>query len=85
MEQTLPGIEIKKHQVFKEYDTNKIDLLYFQNIGQLIPNNHVARLINILVDNMDLKNIFKKYKSGDRKSTRLNSSHTDISRMPSSA
>ena len=25
------------------------------------------------------------YTSGDRKSTRLNSSHTDISRMPSSA
>ena len=25
------------------------------------------------------------YMAGDRKSTRLNSSHTDISRMPSSA
>ena len=27
----------------------------------------------------------KSRKDGDRKSTRLNSSHTDISRMPSSA
>ena len=27
----------------------------------------------------------EKLSSGDRKSTRLNSSHTDISRMPSSA
>ena len=27
----------------------------------------------------------ESYKKGDRKSTRLNSSHTDISRMPSSA
>ena len=29
--------------------------------------------------------VLEKYKEGDRKSTRLNSSHTDISRMPSSA
>ena len=64
MEQTLPGITLKKHQVFKEYDTNKIDYLYFKNVGKLIPNNHIARLINILVDNMDLTKIFNKYKGG---------------------
>ena len=36
---------------------------------------------------IDLDTYYKYYTSGmkDRKSTRLNSSHTDISRMPSSA
>ena len=29
--------------------------------------------------------VIEKIQRGDRKSTRLNSSHTDISRMPSSA
>ena len=31
------------------------------------------------------KHVQRHYYNGDRKSTRLNSSHTDISRMPSSA
>ncbi len=33
----------------------------------------------------DIANVSEQFKDGDRKSTRLNSSHTDISRMPSSA
>ena len=32
-----------------------------------------------------VKKMIDAYKTTDRKSTRLNSSHTDISRMPSSA
>ena len=38
-----------------------------------------------LLDINALKEVAEKHKYGDRKSTRLNSSHTDISRMPSSA
>ena len=40
-----------------------------------------ASTINSTVDGKKKK----PKRSGDRKSTRLNSSHTDISRMPSSA
>ena len=43
----------------------------------------------ILAEQLDNKNLFftenPSYIKQDRKSTRLNSSHTDISRMPSSA
>ena len=38
----------------------------------------------LLTDGKNTDNI-TTYGMGDRKSTRLNSSHTDISRMPSSA
>ena len=37
------------------------------------------------MDYMTLKEAAEKWGVTDRKSTRLNSSHTDISRMPSSA
>ena len=45
----------------------------------------------VVVNDMDLRNMPRRYvpkyrrRLGDRKSTRLNSSHTTVSRMPSSA
>ena len=45
-----------------------------------------ASLINTLQNEMDRRQQrFRSLDHADRKSTRLNSSHTDISRMPSSA
>ena len=38
-----------------------------------------------MTDEINDKEAEERYKELDRKSTRLNSSHTDISRMPSSA
>ena len=51
--------------------------------GLALPNNDVDSLMNDLA--RIYVNIAFVYFSADRKSTRLNSSHTDISRMPSSA
>ena len=46
----------------------------------------VLRLENVTVGEPVLGEIkLRQGAAGDRKSTRLNSSHTDISRMPSSA
>ena len=44
----------------------------------------IAFVIVFISKLIDMVEIYKKLKE-DRKSTRLNSSHTDISRMPSSA
>ena len=40
---------------------------------------------NLRVSVATPETLFRLGRAGDRKSTRLNSSHTDISRMPSSA
>ena len=45
----------------------------------------LAYLIIFFILIIIYKNKYKQLSNGDRKSTRLNSSHTDISRMPSSA
>ena len=49
--------------------------------------NQAYRLIenNAVLQKKASKDPYHWMKSGDRKSTRLNSSHTDSSRMPSSA
>ena len=61
-------------------DTAKVHAKYIKLMVQV-----KLRLIKSRAEyNLLRKNKFKYYR-GDRKSTRLNSSHTDISRMPSSA
>ena len=49
--------------------------------------NYLLMLIDYYLDKKKITRVPKKnnYSDQDRKSTRLNSSHTDISRMPSSA
>mgnify|MGYP003346813205 CR=1 FL=1 len=51
-------------------------------IDQLQPGKYQPRT---KMDDAALRELADSIKSQDRKSTRLNSSHTDISRMPSSA
>ena len=60
-----------------------VDLVNDQNSDIIL---FTGDLVNNLADELDSwKSVFSKLKAPDRKSTRLNSSHTDISRMPSSA
>ena len=47
--------------------------------------HHVGGYLKIAPEHTEENTLSKMMKPGDRKSTRLNSSHTDISRMPSSA
>ena len=46
---------------------------------------HIYTLLSMLYDAKSIHLVKQNIESADRKSTRLNSSHTDISRMPSSA
>ena len=45
----------------------------------------LGELVAKLIREREAEPAFRGYRGLDRKSTRLNSSHTDISRMPSSA
>ena len=69
-------------------NTHRIDHLY-QNIklhyGDLTDSTNIVKVIQ-LVQPDEIYNLgAQSHVKVDRKSTRLNSSHTDISRMPSSA
>ena len=59
----------------KYYDPEKC--VFFENALQ--SNAYIFR------GNAELQAVLDSKRNPDRKSTRLNSSHTDISRMPSSA
>ena len=59
--------------------------LYLKNVASPLSDLSIVSEIRFVdVNDTDFGKIFG-YKIRDRKSTRLNSSHTDISRMPSSA
>ena len=82
--QTIDGFE----QVFKVIKQNTV----LQGKSESTFNNYLGRIaiISLHFDELpeDISDDeLKDYLTGlaDRKSTRLNSSHTDISRMPSSA
>ena len=52
---------------------------------QIESNIHKINILDHLRNTSDIYNLILAFDVVDRKSTRLNSSHTDISRMPSSA
>ena len=54
------------------------------NVKKLLDIKENNAFFIVLSDSKEIENV-KELLEGDRKSTRLNSSHTDISRMPSSA
>ena len=63
-------------------------MIFSVNLGDILLLVTLAIAIFLLFASMMRERgnyLFIKYISLDRKSTRLNSSHTDISRMPSSA
>ena len=53
--------------------------------GPVSPNDQNSNLLREMRKEMDELRSAIKEKTEDRKSTRLNSSHSDLSRMPSSA
>ena len=73
--QELKGTLINFKLKFPEFtEGNNFPFPYFELITPLD-----------IFDQVDIQNNLEKVAFQDRKSTRLNSSHTDISRMPSSA
>ena len=71
----------------EEKERRKVILEYVQKVAERLTNSQ-SRAMDNLIDKMD-KRITKKLETAcrkvDRKSTRLNSSHIPLSRMPSSA
>ena len=65
---------IKDEKIIKEYNLSKIVMIEI-----------IISMISVIFFIKGLKLLIKLLTTEDRKSTRLNSSHTDISRMPSSA
>ena len=59
------------------FDVIKLDMGFVQKLGENKKYNNIVMSIIELAHRLDMK--------VDRKSTRLNSSHSDRSRMPSSA
>ena len=64
--------------------SNTLIYMYYGNSGATTTSS-VDGANNMWVTNAGSTSVTKISPTGDRKSTRLNSSHTDISRMPSSA
>jgi transposase len=46
--------------IFKELVNNQI-VLFPENISDRIPENHPVRLVNHIVDHLDITNIINKY------------------------
>ena len=57
----------------------------FQKIEDELRYTGSDGVLNDVLSKHEILEFKKTYRNADRKSTRLNSSHTDISRMPSSA
>lgn len=51
-----------KHVVFKPYTMGQLQLP--TNLEDLIPENHVVRVVNETIDNMDLSILIRQYKGG---------------------
>ena len=88
---TIEGIE--DIDVASATETTAIQYKYYEKTEYY--HSVIAKPIRLMLDHFkEVKDgrkhkvnykLYGYFRSGDRKSTRLNSSHTDISRMPSSA
>ena len=80
----IPDNDLQRVEVLASYK-----ILYtpseatFDNIAKLA--TQIFQVPIALISLVDAERVFFKANVGDRKSTRLNSSHSDRSRMPSSA
>jgi transposase len=48
---------------FKEYHPDQM-LLFSPNLNDLIPQNHVVRVVRQVIDQINIESIIKKYKGG---------------------
>ena len=56
---------MKRHEkiAFKEYEMNQ-PMLLPQSLDELIPQGHLVRLVNSVIESMDIKPLLKTYKGG---------------------
>src|SRR5690606_30470033 len=55
--------KIHRKATFKPYDPNQISLLP-PSLDELIPSNHVVRVVQNVIDSINIESIKKKYKGG---------------------
>ncbi|XRP90269.1 transposase [Desulfitobacterium sp. Sab5] len=61
-----PGKKVHDKVIFKEYNQNQLSLP--MDLECLIPPNHMVRIVNSAIDQMDLKLLLAKYPGGGRSS-----------------
>lgn len=61
-----PGKKVHTKVVFKKYDQNQLSLPI--DLGCLIPPNHMVRVVNSAIDQMDLAPLLAQYSGGGRSS-----------------
>ncbi|MCR9064272.1 MAG: IS1182 family transposase, partial [Cytophagales bacterium] len=52
-----------KKAVFKDYNPSQLSLLP-PSLDELIPENHVVRLVQNIIDKIDIDSLLAKYKGG---------------------
>jgi transposase len=55
--------KVTSKAVFKAYDQQQV-LLLPQQLGDLIPQHHLVRVVNLVVDQMDLSDLINQYEGG---------------------
>ncbi|NNK54913.1 MAG: transposase [Flavobacteriaceae bacterium] len=64
MDENKQGKQKRHNQVtFKPYDPNQAWLLP-PTLGELIPPNHIVRLVNDAIEGMDIEPIVRTYEGG---------------------
>ena len=49
--------------VFKRYDQDQL-IMFPPSVDELIPENHIVRIVDSIIRNMDITPLIKKYKGG---------------------
>jgi transposase len=57
------GVQMKKMPVFRPYEQHQVRLLPI-NLDEMIPANHMVRVVDKAIDRMDLKPLFDRYPGG---------------------
>jgi transposase len=60
---SLGGVQMKKMPVFKPYEQHQVRMLPI-NLDEMIPANHMVRVVDKAIDRMDLKPLFDRYPGG---------------------
>ena len=60
-------LEKRKKRAFKEYNYSQGEL-FPQNISEWIPKNHLVRIVDKVIESIDITPILETYKGGGRSS-----------------
>ncbi len=56
-------LSMSQRVIFKEYNQHQ-PILFPPSYDELIPRNHLVRIVNTIIDNIDISSLEKQYKGG---------------------